>query len=101
MLARQLGGFRPHLMLPQNPDDLLFRKPLPLHPRVKRRGAVVSPEVQPFPPEDQRRIRLKTSAASKALSAPGSPARNMTTVTPMLAVGVYTGVAKPVPKPLP
>lgn len=32
--AAQVGDLRARLLFPQHPDDLLFRKSLPLHPSV-------------------------------------------------------------------
>src|SRR5665213_2212697 len=37
-LARQIGRLRTSLLLAQNPDDLLFREPDPLHSSVPPEG---------------------------------------------------------------
>ena len=43
MLARQIRGLRPGLVLLQNPYDLLFREPRSLHLSVLQEGRTLNP----------------------------------------------------------
>jgi hypothetical protein len=58
VFARQIRNLRARFLLPQNPDDLLFREPLLLHlvrPAMGRTlieaGGVVQGQVNPGPQE--------------------------------------------------
>src|SRR5580692_1783613 len=43
VLAGQLARLRPSLILPKDPDDLLFRKSRSLHPSVLSKGRTLAP----------------------------------------------------------
>ena len=42
MLARQISRLRASFILPQNPNDLLFREPASVHPSVPQSGRTLN-----------------------------------------------------------